>query len=224
MKKKLALKNLFSLAWADLVKHFIDWLFLFGMQIVVLIGFLFCCMTILFVSHLFLLDYSKLITVAVVSIISIFIVAVYITYPIMYKQNALDATFHRNLSGFDINNRFFSYTVAMYLYWMLIILTSGLFFFGFFLAQRWRFVGLHILEHGGTVRQAFKASWRMTHGYVWFFIGISLIQWLLLIFSACTIIGWIAAVALCELIETHLYKQLHVEMYSDNANCSSCEI
>ena len=224
MKKKLAFKNLLSLAWADLVKHFIDWLFLFGVQVLVLVGFLLCCAIILLFSHLVFLDYSKLLTVAVVSIISIFSLLMYIVYPIMYKQNALDATFHRSLSGFDINNRFFSYAVTMYVYWVLVIVTSGFFFVGLFLAQRWRFVGLHILEHGGNVRQAFKASWRMTRGYVWFFIGVSLIQWLIWIFCACTIVGLIAATILCKLVDAQMYKQLHVEVDKGNTNCSSCEV
>jgi hypothetical protein len=233
MKKRLSIKELFNFAWKSFFEHFMNWLFLFGTQLVVVFGFLLCCGAILAILHYFFIDlclfqcffsgYSKFFTVAMISIVSIFFLFFFIAFPIMYKQNALDAAFDRPMSGFDVNNRFFSYAVAMFVYWMVVAMASLCGFFpGLFLAQRWRFVGLYILDHGGNVRRAFSSSWSMTRGYIWFLIGVTMIQWLLFIFCSPTILLVVMAISLNRLIDAVMYKQLHME-YDKNLLICSCE-
>lgn len=233
MKKKLSIKSLLVQAWKSFVDNFTDWLFLFGMQAIVVVGFLLCCAVLLAVLHYFFIDlsafrgllsgHSKVLVVGMISVVSIFILFFTMAFPIMYKQNALDAVFGRPMSGFDVHNRFFSYSVGMFLYWMIVSLASCSFVFpGIFLAQRWRFVGLYLLDHGGSVRRAFRLSWQMTRGYVWFLVGVSMIQWLLFVFCSSTILFFAMAVALNKLIDANIYKQLHMEYDKDLSLCS-CE-
>jgi len=139
----------------------------------------------------------------------------------MYKQNALDAVFNRPMSGLDVNNRFFSYAVAMFIYWMIVSMGLSLGFSpGIFLAQRWRFVGLHILEHGGNIRDAFAASWNMTRGYVLFFIGAACVQWVFLLFCASTGVGLFIGISLRDLMQANMYKKLHLDYDKDLSVCS----
>ncbi|MBV8660801.1 MAG: hypothetical protein JO129_01485 [Candidatus Dependentiae bacterium] len=233
MKKRLSIRELFNSSWKGFIENFMEWLLLFGAQIVVLVGFLLCCAIILAVVHYAFIDlclfncffsgYSRFFTVSIVSIGSIFSMFFFIAFPIMYSQNALDVVFGRKMSGFDINNRFFSYAVAMFVYWMAVMIASCFFLLpGLFLAQRWRFVGLFILDHGGNIRQAFRSSWQMTHGYIWFLVGISMLQWLLFAFTSPTILFGIVAAALNGLIDANMYKQLHMEYDKDLSVCS-CE-
>jgi hypothetical protein len=233
MKKRLSVKELFHRAWKSFFEHFSAWLLLFGVQIIVVCGFLVCCAALLAIVHYLFVDlclfrcmfsgYSKFFTVAMISIVSVFSMFFCVAFPIMYKQNALDALFGRHMNGFDVNNRFFSYAVAMFVYWMFVILGLFLFVFpGLFLAQRWRFVGLHLLDHGGSVRQAFRSSWHMTRGYMWFLVGVSMIQWIFFIFCCPTIILIGMAIAMNRLIDVSMYKQLHTEYDKDLMLCS-CE-
>lgn len=230
MKKKLSFKHLFRSAWTDFAENVIDWLFLFGMQAASL------CLIAIIAGILWMLTLwnSKIgfslnlystgpFVLCMLAMIAVFLMTAAIIYPIMNKQNALDIAFKRSMSGFDMNNRFFTFAVAMLIYAIIVIFTIPLFFLGLFLAQRWRFVGLHLLEHGGSIRQAFKASWRMTRGCVWFFIGISIIEWFLTVMISWTIIGYFVVVIMSYLIDAHLYKQLHMEMDRDIALCDSCE-
>lgn len=233
MKKRLSIKGLLHGAWKNLIEHFSSWLFLFLAQLVVVFGFLLCCAASLAILHYLFIDlcffncffsgYSKFFTVSMISVVSIFSLFFIIAFPVMYKQNALDIVFHRSMSGFDVNNRFFSYAVAMFVYWMIVLPLSfpGL-LPGLFLAQRWRFVGLHLLDHGGSVHHAFRSSWRMTRGYVWFFVGVSMIEWMLFIFCSPTIAFGLMAVAFNRLIDASMYKQLHMEYDKDLSLCS-CE-
>jgi hypothetical protein len=111
----------------------------------------------------------------------------------------------------------------MFVYWMIVSMASIFGFFpGLFLAQRWRFVGLYLLDHGGNVRQAFHSSWHMTRGYIWFLVGVTMIQWLLFIFCSPTILFVIIAIPLNRLIDASMYKQLHME-YDKNLSICSCE-
>lgn len=230
MKKKLSFKHLFSSAWTDFTENVMDWLFLFGMQAASL------CLIAIIAGILWMLTLwnSKIefsinlystgpFAVCMLAMIAVFFMTAAIIYPIMNKQNALDIAFKRSMSGFDMNNRFFTFALAMSIYGIIVTFTIPLFFLGLFLAQRWRFVGLHLLEHGGSIRQAFKASWRMTRGCVWFFIGISIIEWFLTVMISWTIIGYFVVVIMSYLIDAHLYKQLHMEMDKDIALCNSCE-
>jgi|GEM_PF-1311860 len=232
MKKKLAFKNLFKLAWADCSKHFTGWLSLFGMQfitlallLIVLFGYSYYVgSSSLSVqgSNFFIIE-SKFFSIITILLGCFFSIIAGIVYPIMNQQNALDIAFKRKMSGFDINNRFFSFAFATLIYTCIVGLAMPIFFIGIFLAQRWRFVGLHILEHGGNIRQAFKASWRMTRGYVWFFIGIYIVEWLLTLMIGWTVIGYFVVVVMNCLVNAHMYKQLHMEMDKDIEVCSSCE-
>jgi hypothetical protein len=233
MKKRLSVKELFHNSWKSFSEHFMTLLLLFGTQLVVVFGFLVCCAALLAIVHYFFVDlcffhcilsgYSKFFTVAMISIVSIFSMFFFVAFPIMYKQNALDTTFGRQMNGFDVNNRFFSYAVAMFVYWMFVMFASIFFFLpGLFLAQRWRFVGLHLLDHGGSVRNAFRSSWNMTRGYIWFLVGVSMIQWILFIFCSPTLILIGMAVAMNKLIDANMYKQLHMEYDKDLSICS-CE-
>ncbi len=111
----------------------------------------------------------------------------------------------------------------MFVYWILVGLASCFFFIpGLLLAQRWRFVGLYLLDHGGSVRQAFRASWQMTKGYIWFLVGMSMIQWILFIFCGPTLVLIVMAVAMNRLIDANMYKLLHMEYDKDLSICS-CE-
>ncbi|MGZ6251152.1 MAG: hypothetical protein ACXWL2_03930 [Candidatus Chromulinivorax sp.] len=233
MKKKLSVKNIIESSWQKLLENIVSWFTLFALQSIVIVGFLICCSAALAVLHYLFIDlclfncffngYSKIFTIFMVCIVCIFALFFYICFPIMYRQNALDATFNRPMNGFDVNNRFFSYAVAMFLYWMFVwIGLSFLFLPGIFLAQRWRFAGLYILDHGGCVRQAFNSSWYMTKGYMWFLVGISMIQWLIFVLCSPTIILVVIAVAINRLIDAHIYKQLHME-YDKNIEICSCE-
>ena len=233
MKKKLSIRELLHHAWTGLIDHFIHWLILFGTQMVVLASFLLCCSIMLALVHYFFIDmcifacalqdYSKFFTVSTISIVSVFSMFFFTVFPIMYRQNALEIVFNRKLSGFDVNNRFFSYAVAMFFYWLIVALAACLFLFpGLFLAQRWRFVGLHLLDHGGNIRQAFRSSWQMTRGYIWFLIGISMIQWLLFLFCSATVVLFFLVMAFNRLIDAQMYKLLHMEYDKDLAICA-CE-
>jgi len=233
MKKQLSIRDLLHHAWKNFTGTFLDWLILFGTQWVVVFGFLVACAMILSIVHYFFVDlclfhcmlsgYSKLFTVSMISIISLFSVFFIVVFPIMYKQNALDIVFEKPMSGFDVNNRFFTYAVAMFVYWMIVLCASCLGFFpGLFLAQRWRFVGLYLLEHGGNVRRAFRSSWHMTKGYVWFFVGVSMIQWIICLFCGATLVLFVMAIAMNRLMEANMYKQLHKEYDKDLSLCS-CE-
>lgn len=234
MKKRLSIRELFYAAWEKFTKAFMTWLLLFGTQILVVFGFLLCCSISLAILHYFLVDlpavkgfmsgYSKFLIVSMISIISVFCAFFAIVFPIMYKQNALDAAFDRPMSGFDVNNRFFSYAVAMFFYWMLVLLASCLGFFpGIFLAQRWRFAGLYLLDHGGNVRQAFRSSWNMTQGNVWFLVGVSMIQGFLFMLCSPTMLFVLAAVALNKIIDAMIYKQLHIKEDEKVLVCA-CEV
>lgn len=233
MKKRLSIKDLFIGAWHHFAQYFMQWILLFCIQIAVILGFLICCSATLAILHyifitLCLFDcmfsgYSKFFTIGIISITSVFISFFTIAFPIMYKQNALDAVFNRPMSGFDVNNRFFSYAVAMFFYWMIVAMASCLGVFpGLFLAQRWRFVGWYLLDHGGCVRNAFNVSWKMTKGYAWFLVGLSLVQWVFYVFCCSTIIFAIAAIALNRLVEASMYKKLHMEYDKDLSPCA-CE-
>lgn len=233
MKKKLSIKELLHAAWNMTLLHATDWLFVYGVQLAAICSFLLCCSIILALFHYFFVDlclfgcllksYSQIFTMAAVSIISIFGAFVALVFPIMYKQNGLDIVFGRPISGFDINNRFFSYTIAMFFYWSLVSFASCFFFVpGLFLAQRWRFVGLYLLDHGGNIRKAFKISSAMSCGYIWFLIGVSMVQWLIFIFCSATIIGIILAIAINRSIDAQIYKLLHIEFDKDLKQCS-CE-
>ena len=233
MKKRLSVRELLHNSWKSFIEYFPIWLLLFGVQIIVVFGFFVCCAAILAIMHYVFVDlcvfhcmlsgYSKFFTVATISVVSIFSMFFFIAFPIMYKQNALDATFGRQMNGFDVNNRFFSYAVAMFVYWILVGLASCFFFIpGLLLAQRWRFVGLYLLDHGGSVRQAFRASWHMTKGYIWFLVGMSMIQWILFIFCGPTLVLIVMAVAMNRLIDANMYKLLHMEYDKDLSICS-CE-
>lgn len=233
MKKRLSVRELLTSSWKNFLEYFMTWLLLFGTQVVVVFGFLVCCAAILAIVHYVFIDmcffhcalsgYSKFFTVAMISIVSIFSMFFCLAFPIMYKQNALDAVFGRQMNGFDVNNRFFSYAVAMFVYWMFVMFASCLFIIpGLLLAQRWRFVGLHLLDHGGSVRHAFRSSWQMTRGYTWFLVGITMIQWILFIFCSPTIVLVVMAVAMNRLIDANMYKQLHMDYDKDLSVCS-CE-
>lgn len=233
MKKRLSVKELLNSSWSKFIDNFMNWLLLLGTQAVVIFGFLVCCSAILAIIHYIFIDlcafncvlssYSKNFTVSMISIVSIFSMFFYISFPIMYRQNALDIVFGRNMSGFDVNSRFFSYAVAMFFYWMFVIFASCCFLLpGILLAQRLRFAGLHLLDHGGSVRAAFRSSWIMTRGYIWFLFGVSMIQSLLFLFCSPTIVLIIMAVAMNRLIDATMYKQLHVEYDKDLSECS-CE-
>ncbi len=233
MKKRLSVRDLLHHSWKSFFEHFSTWLLLFATQIIVVFGFLVCCAALLAIVHYIFVDlclfhcmfsgYSKFFTVSMISIVSVFSMFFYIAFPIMYRQNALDVTFDRQMNGFDVNNRFFSYAVAMFVYWMFVMFASSLFFLpGVLLAQRWRFVGLHLLDHGGSVRQAFRSSWQMTRGYIWFLVGVSMIQWILFIFCAPTLFLAVMAIAINRLIDANMYKQLHMDYDKDLSLCS-CE-
>jgi hypothetical protein len=233
MKKRLSIKNLFHESWNNFLINITHWLFLYGSQITMMASFLLCCAMLLALIQYFFIDaclfscalksYSKLFTMSMVSIVSIFSILFTISFPIMYRQNALDCVFNRTMSGFDINNRFFSYAVAMFFYWTLVISGSLLFILpGLLLAQRWRFVGLYLLDHGGNIRRAFRASWIMTRGYSWFLVGISMIQWLLFLFCGSTIIFVLFALTINRLLDANMYKLLHMEFDKDLSICS-CE-
>ena len=233
MKKRLSVRELFHASWKSFIENIMNWLFLYGAQFIATLSFLLCCSIVLAFVHYFFIDlcffdcalkgYSKFFTVSMISIISVGGPFCWTLFPIMYRQNALDASFNRPMSGFDINNRFFSYAVAMFFYWI-IISSASLFFIlpGLFLAQRWRFVGLYLLDHGGNIRRAFRASWVMTRGYVWFLIGISLLEWLLFLFCGSTVVLLVVALAMNRLIDANMYKLLHMEFDKDLALCS-CE-
>lgn len=233
MKKRLSVRDLFHHSWKTFLEHFTTWVLLFATQAIVVFGFLVCCSALLAIMHYVFVDlclfhcmfsgYSKFFVVAMISITSLFSMFFYIAFPIMYKQNALDAVFGRQMNGFDVNNRFFSYAVAMFVYWMFVMFGFCLFFFpGLLLAQRWRFVGLHLLDHGGSVRQAFRSSWHMTRGYTWFLVGVSMIQWVLFIFGAPTIFLGVMVIAINRLMDANIYKQLHIE-YDKELFVCSCE-
>ncbi|MBP6870138.1 hypothetical protein KBC04_04600 [Candidatus Babeliales bacterium] len=233
MKKRLSIKDLLHASWKNFIEHFMDWLMLFGVQLIVLFGFFICCAASLALAYYFFVElclfkcalsgYSKLFTVATISIISVVSLFFMVIFPIMYKQNALDLVFNRTMSGFDVNNRFFSYAVAMFVYWMVVMIASCFGFLpGLFLAQRWRFVGLHLLYHGGSVREAFRSSWHMTRGYIWFLVGVSIIQWVIFSFCSPTLVLIVLAIALNRLIDANMYKQLHIEDDKNILLCS-CE-
>lgn len=233
VKKRLSIKDLFYVSWKGFTKYFMHWVLLFGIQLTVFFGFLICCAASLALAHYFFVDhclfycalsqYSTIFTSSAVSIIAIFSLFFMIIFPIMYKQNALDLVFKRTPSGFDVNNRFFSYAVAMCMYWIIISCATCFFFFpGLFLSQRWRFFGLHLLDHGGSILASFKASWQMTRGYVWFLAGISMIQWLLFMFCSPTLVFIAFAIALNHMVDANIYKQLHIEYDKDITTCS-CE-
>jgi hypothetical protein len=233
MKKRLSVRELFHNSWKSFIENIMDWLFVYGMQCIAIVSFFLCCSILLALVHYFFIDlclfecalsgYSKFFTVSMISIVSLFTTFFFIAFPIMYRQNALDCVFNRPLSGFDVNNRFFSYAVAMFFYWI-ITACASLFFIipGLLLAQRWRFVGLYLLDHGGNVRRAFRASWVMTRGYSWFLVGISMMQWLLFLFCGSTIVLIIVAMVMNRLIDANMYKLLHMEFDKDLAICS-CE-
>lgn len=233
MKKRLSLKDLLHAAWNQFASNFTHWLFLYFAQIVAFVSFLLCCVILLALVHYFfvdlcmfqcaLSDYSKIFTVSMISVISIFSTCFFIAFPIMYRQNALDSVFGRELSGFDVNNRFFSYALAMFFYWIIVAGASCLFLLpGLFLAQRWRFVGLYLLDHGGNLRKAFYSSWVMTRGYMWFLAGISMLQWLIFLFCGVTVFCVFFALTINRLIDAIIYKQLHMEFDKNLAVCS-CE-
>lgn len=233
MKKRLSIKELLYTSWNHFSEYFIHWLMLFGTQCIILFGFFICCAASLAIAHYFFVDlcffhcalsgYSKIFTVSAISVVVIFSLFFCMIFPIMYKQNALDIVFNRQMSGFDVTNRFFSYAVAMFMYWMIVSFASCFGFFpGLFLAQRWRFVGLHLLEHGGSARHAFSSSWNMTRGYFWFLVGISMIQWVLFFFCSPTIILIFVIIALNQMIDVNMYKKLHLDHDKDIAHCS-CE-
>jgi len=233
MKKQLSIKDLFQKAWKGFIDNFITWLFLLGAQITIVCGFLLCCVAMLAMMHYvfieqclfncFFIGYSKLFTTSIISIVSIFLLFFHIAFPVMYKQNALDYVFKRPMSGFDVNNRFFSYAVAMFIYWIIVSISTVFGFFpGLFLSQRWRFVGLHLLDHGGSVRDAFHSSWGMTHGYMWFLVGVSLVQLLLFIICSPTVLFILAAIVINRLVDAQIYKILHIE-YDRNLSSCSCE-
>jgi hypothetical protein len=233
MKKRLSVRQLFDVSWKNFIENIMQWLFLYGMQIIATLSFLLCCSIVLACVHYFFIDlclfdcafksYGKLFTVSMISVISIGAAFCLALFPIMYRQNALDAAFNRPMSGFDINNRFFSYVVAMFFYWIIVWSASLVFLLpGLFLAQRWRFVGLYLLDHGGNIRRAFRASWVMTRGYIWFLIGVSLLEWMLFLFCGSTIILLVLALAINRLVDANMYKLLHMEFDKDLALCS-CE-
>lgn len=233
MKKRLSIKELLHTSWKHFLEYFIHWLMLFATQSAIFIGFFICCAAILAMMHYIFIDmctfhcmlkgYSKFFTVSMISIITVFTLFFSIIFPIMYKQNALDVVFNRRMSGFDVNNRFFSYAVAMFMYWMIVSFATCFFFLpGLFLAQRWRFVGLHLLDHGGSVWDSFRASWNMTRGYIWFLAGISMIQWVLFVFCSPTLILILFAVAFNRLLDATIYKQLHIE-YDKEIMICACE-
>lgn len=233
MKKRLSVKELFHSSWNQFIENVMNWLFLYGTQVIVFFSFLLCCSILLALEHYFFVDaclfecalsgYSKFFTVSMISIVSLFSTFFFVAFPIMYRQNALDSVFNRPMSGFDVNNRFFSYAVAMFFYWIMTACGSLFFFLpGLLLAQRWRFVGLYLLDHGGSIRRAFRASWVMTRGYIWFLVGISMMQWLLFLFCGSTIILVVLAFAMNRLIDANIYKLLHMDFDKDLALCS-CE-
>ena len=233
MKKRLSVRELLNNSWKNFIDNVMNWLVLLGTQLVVAFGFLVCCCAILAIAHYVFIDlclfycalsgYSKFFIVSMISVVSVFSMFFYIAFPIMYRQNALDAAFGRHMSGFDVTSRFFSYAVAMFFYWMFVMVASCLFLLpGILLAQRLRFVGLYLLDHGGNVRQAFRSSWKMTRGYIWFLFGVSMIQWLLFLFCSPTIIFIVMAIAMNRLIDANMYKQLHIEYDKDLSACS-CE-
>src|SRR3990167_7992231 len=121
MKKRLSIKELVAMAWHSFIEHFTHWLFLCGTQLIVILGFLLCCSASLAILHYIFIDacafscffsgYSKFFTVSMISIVSLFSLFFAVAFPIMYQQNAMDAVFNRPMSGFDVNNRFFSCAV-----------------------------------------------------------------------------------------------------------------
>ncbi len=233
MKKRLSIRDIVYASWNSFIEDIMHWLFLYGTQIVALISFFICSSIVLACIHYFFIDlclfdcwlqgYSKIFTISMISIVSVVIGFCWALFPIMYRQNALDSAFNRPMSGFDINNRFFSYVVAMFFYWIIVWSASLLFILpGLFLAQRWRFVGLYLLDHGGNIRRAFRASWVMTRGYVWFLVGVSMFEWLLFLFCGSTVLLLILALAMNRLIDANMYKLLHMEFDKDLALCS-CE-
>lgn len=233
MKKRLSVKGILHSSWKNFTESFMIWLMLFGTQFIIIFGFLACCSILLAMTHYVFVDlswfhgilhtYSKFFTVSMISIITIFSMFFYVAFPIMYRQNALDIVFNRQVNGFDVNNRFFSYAVGMFVYWIAVALAACFFFFpGLLLAQRLRFAGWHLLDHGGNVRYAFRSSWRMTRGYTWFLVGVSMIQWIIFIFCGATLFLIIISLAINRLIDANIYKQLHMEYDKDLSLCS-CE-
>lgn len=233
MKKQLSIRHLLLGAWNHFTEYFMHWVMLFGIQWIIIAGFFICSSATLALLHYFFIDlgwfdgvfkeYAKIFTIFMISIMSVCCLFFMMVFPVMYKQNALDVVFKRSMSGFDVNNRFFSYAVAMLVYWMIVFpaFLCGI-FPGIFLAQRWRFVGLHILDHGGNVRNAFASSWKMTRGYVWFLVGVSMIQSIIFLFCGPTIIFALMAIALNRLIDANIYKQLHIE-YDKGISVCACE-
>ncbi len=233
MKKELLFRDLFTKAWKSFVDNFSQWMLLYATQLSVAIGFLICSIATLALVHYLFVDMclfhcffkssTKAFVVSMISIVSIFGMFFIVVFPIMYKQNALDAVFGRTMSGFDVSNRFFSYAIAMFFYWMIITCATGLLVFpGLFLAQRWRFAGLYILDHGGNVKEGFRSSWKMTRGYMWFLIGLSMIQWMLFVFCGSTIVFTIIALSVNRLVDANVYKILHME-YDKNLSVCACE-
>jgi hypothetical protein len=223
MKKKLSIKDVFALAWKYFSGNISEWIILFGMQVILVLGFVVACLVCLSIFQIVLPQHSKLLTVTMISIGSIISFFFFIAFPIMYKQNALDEVFGRKLLGLDVTNRFFSYVMVTILYGTLVWMGMMAFVIpGMFLAQRWRFAGLHILEHGGSVRHACAASWRMTHGYVLFLAVISVLQWLVFMFSACFIVGTVFGIMFNNFVDVVVYKHLHTDFEQDEAVCA-CE-
>ncbi len=223
MKKKLSIKDVFGSAWNYFSGNISEWIILCGMQVILVLGLALLCLVCLSLFHLVMPQHAKLITVAMISIGSILSLLFLLAFPIMYKQNALDEVFGRKLLGLDITSRFFSYLVVSLLYATLV--WFGTMFFvipGIVLAQRWRFAGLHILQHGGSVRHACTASWRMTRGYVLFLAVISALQWLVFMFSACFVVGAVFGMMFNNFVDVVMYKHLHTDFEQDVSVCA-CE-
>jgi len=227
MNNNIYLKKLFQLAWSDMGKHAIDWLFLCGMQFIIILSILlgYVISGLVFIYKIYDIANNVINIVILACCLCIFIISlfVFLLFPIMYRQNALEATFDRPLSGFSINNRFFIYLIVTFLSSLLTLLTLPFLFLGVFLGQRLRFVGLHVLEHGGNIRHAFKVSWNITRGYVLFLIGVSLLQWIILFLASWTLIGIYPGMIFSVLIDTHLYKQLQNQNEDELDTLSCCK-
>jgi hypothetical protein len=230
MKKQLSVRNILLQAWSCLTSKFVDLMELVTTQFFIIAGFAFCSLLILTLLRYFLVDhalfhglflqYSTKFVGWIVAMSMLITLFFWMIFPLMYEQNALEIVLQRKLSGFDVNNRFFSYNLAMLMYYPLVILGLILGIVpGILLAQRWKFVGLHILDHGSTIRQAFRASWKMTHGYSWFLVGISIIQWLVFLCVAPTIIVIVGAIIFNKIVDAIIYKQLHVDHDKDISTC-----
>lgn len=216
MKEKLSIKNIFYDSWLGFINNFIDWMMLFVKQLVFSIIFLLCFGLILAVGMYFSIDFitidnlhNKFIVIPLIAIVSIWLLFFLNAFSIMYIQNSLDIALKKRMSGFDINDRFFSYFIGVSFYWIIVALgVICLILPGLFLAQRFRFVGFFLLDQGGSIRHAFKQSWIMTKGNVWFLIGVSVLQWSLYLFSVPTVILIFFTMIIKILVDANLYKQL----------------